>query len=99
MLEHLSFAMPVHRLRETPTLVAFYHPQPAYRVHILLVPKRAIASLADVGPGDGDFLRDLFAVAVGLVAELELEQNGYRMVVNGGKYQELPQLHFHLIAD
>ena len=44
----MSFAIPLHKLRETPTLLAFYHPQPSYPVHILILPKRAIASLADL---------------------------------------------------
>jgi diadenosine tetraphosphate (Ap4A) HIT family hydrolase len=42
---HMSFAIPVKRLRETETLMAFYHPKPAYPFHVLLVPKKAIASL------------------------------------------------------
>jgi diadenosine tetraphosphate (Ap4A) HIT family hydrolase len=32
-----------------------------------------------------------------LVAEHQLA--GYRMIVNGGEYQEFPHLHFHLISD
>jgi diadenosine tetraphosphate (Ap4A) HIT family hydrolase len=33
------------------------------------------------------------------VSELELERAGYRLVVNGGKYQDVAQLHFHLISE
>jgi hypothetical protein len=56
----MSFAIPVQRLRETGTLLAFYHPLPAYPVHILLVPRRAIASLAVLDPArDAAFLSDL----------------------------------------
>jgi len=33
---HMSFALPVHRLRETATLLAFNHPQPSYPVHSTL---------------------------------------------------------------
>lgn len=39
---YMSFAIPVERLHETLTLLAFYHPKPSYAVHILLVPKRSI---------------------------------------------------------
>ncbi len=96
---HMSFALPVQRLRETSTLVAFYHPRPAHAVHILIVPRRAIAGLQALTPQDQDFLADLFRVVQELVSELGLEEPGYRLVVNGGKYQDIPQLHFHLIAD
>lgn len=96
---HLSFAIPVKRLRETETLVAFFHPKPAYPLHILLVPKRAIDSLSDLTPDDADFLADLVQAVQSLVAEFGLEQAGYRLIANGGKYQDVAQLHFHLISE
>ncbi|MBN1922242.1 MAG: HIT domain-containing protein [Anaerolineae bacterium] len=96
---HMSFALPVNRLRETPTLLAFHHPRPSYPLHILLVPKRAIGSLSELRPTDSDFMADLFTTVQSLVAEFNLEARGYRLIANGGQYQDVPQLHFHLIAD
>jgi histidine triad (HIT) family protein len=96
---YMSFAIPVKRLRETETLMAFYHPQPSHAVHILLVPKRPFSSLLDVPPDDADFLRDLFETVQSLVREFNLGQSGYRLVANGGAYQDVPHLHFHLVAD
>ena len=96
---HMSFAIPVNRLRDTNTLLAFHHPQPSYPVHILLVPKKAIGSLADLQPEDDVFLAEVFRVMQELVKELNLTASGYRLVVNGGEYQDVPQLHFHLISD
>ena len=95
----MSFALPVRRLYETETLLAFHHPQPAHAVHILIVPRRRLSGLADLGPEDADFMRDLFAAVNRLVAELGLEAGGYRLVANGGAYQEVPHLHFHLLSD
>lgn len=99
MLEHFGFMIPVKYLRDTPTLVAFFHPQPAYPLHILIIPKRAIADLGEVRPQDQEFLSDLFSCIAGLVDELGLKKNGYRLIANGGKYQEVAQLHFHLVSD
>jgi histidine triad (HIT) family protein len=96
---HVNFLIPVERLRETPTLMAFYHPKPSYRIHILIVPKRALASLQALSPADADFMVDLFAVTQSLVSELGLERIGYRLIANGGAYQDVPQLHFHLISE
>jgi histidine triad (HIT) family protein len=96
----MNFAIPVHRLRETNTLLAFHHPQPAYPLHILLIPRRVIPSLSELDPAqDAPFLADLFTTVQSLVAELHLEQTGYRLIVNGGEYQDFPYLHFHLISD
>lgn len=94
----MSFALPVTRLRETRSLLAFAHPSPAYPVHILIVPKRACRSLLDLSPEDGEFLRDLVTTVQDLVRELGLEQAGYRLVTNGGAYQDVGVLHFHLIS-
>ena len=94
---HMSFAIPVKRLRETKTLMAFYHPKPAYPFHVLLVPKKAVASLKDFDPTDTPFLTDLYSTVQHLVDKFQLP--AYRLIVNGGEVQDFPQLHFHLVAD
>jgi histidine triad (HIT) family protein len=94
----MNFALPIHRLRQTEHLVAFHHPLPSYPVHILLVPRRAVPGLAALGPQDAPFLIDLFRTVQELVAALGLESSGYRLIANGGKHQEFPYLHFHLVS-
>ncbi len=94
---HMSFVIPIHRLRETDSLLAFYHPKPAYPFHVLLVPKKSVASLMKLDPQDSVFLSDLYATVQSLVDEFQL--TAYRLIVNGGEYQDFPQLHFHLISD
>jgi len=68
-------------------------------MHILIVPKRAIAALTELDGADHDFMIDLFAVVRGLVLDLRLDEHGYRLIANGGSFQDFPHLHFHLIAD
>lgn len=99
ILTHMSLLIPAQLLLETRTLVAFYHPQPAYPVHILLAPKSPVASLLDLTDAHQDFLGDLFSSVQKLVKDLNLEQGGYRLIVNGGSYQEFPYLHFHLVSN
>lgn len=96
---HMNFAIPVKRLRETETLLAFHHPRPSYALHILIVPKRALSGLADLTPADADFTADLFQTAQSLVVQFNLDQVGYRLITNGGRYQDIPHLHFHLISE
>lgn len=95
----MSFTIPVNRLRETKTLIAFYHPKANYPTHILIVPKRNIGNLSELSAADSDFMVDLFQTVQSLIAELNLDSRGYRLITNGGKYQDVPHLHFHLIAD
>lgn len=96
---HLSHWMPLERLDETERVVAFYHPRPSYRVHVLLVPKRPFSSLLTLAQTDADILVDVHSIAQQLVTKLELEESGYSLIVNGGARQDVKQLHWHLIAD
>lgn len=96
MFAKMSFALPIKRLLETKGVLAFEHPTPAYRVHILLVPKKQIEGVAQLAESDGALLGEVFAVVQQLVEKLELQE--YRVIVNGGAYQEVKQLHFHLVS-
>jgi histidine triad (HIT) family protein len=94
---HMSFLIPVARLRETPNLIAFQHPSPGYKFHVLIVPRREVESLAHLDLVDTAFLTDLYSTVQSLVDEFHLR--AYRLIVNGGEYQDFPQLHFHLISN
>ena len=97
VFEHMSFVIPVQRLRETDTLLAFHHPRPSYTFHVLLVPKKAVLSLKEFDAHEAAFLTDLYSSVQSLVDEFHL--SAYRLIVNGGEYQDFPQLHFHLVSD
>ena len=90
--------LPINKISETETLICFYHPQPVYPVHILLVPKEEMTDLSYLGTEHNDFLQDLFVTVQSLILEFNLEVNGYRLILNGGEYQDLPQLHFRLTS-
>ena len=94
---HMSFAIPMKRLKETDTLLVFYHPKPSYPFHVLLVPKKVVVSLKELDSNDAAFLTDLYSVVQSLVEEFHLA--AYRLIVNGGEYQDFPQLHFHLVSE
>lgn len=66
---------------------------------MILTPKRPAASLTELDPADSAFLTDLMSAVQSLVREYKLEEGGYRLIVNGGSYQDFPHLHFHLISD
>lgn len=92
----MSLTIPIQRLCETKTLLAFHHPQPSYSFHVVLVPKKAICHLKELDPTDFTFLFlvDLFSAVKSIVEEFGLCGNGYRLIVNGVKFQNFLQLHF-----
>jgi histidine triad (HIT) family protein len=96
---HLSGVLPVRRRYETKRIIAFDHPRPSYPRHILIVPKKAIRGFEDLGQADLPVVIDTVVAAQQLVSELRLGECGYRLIVNGGTYQDVKQLHFHLISE
>jgi histidine triad (HIT) family protein len=78
-------------------LMAFHHPKPSYPFHVLIVPKKALTTFKELEAKDVSFLTDLYSTVQSLVDEYQLP--AWRLIVNGGEYQDFPQLHFHLISD
>lgn len=95
---HMNMLFPFERLAETNDWIAFRHPEPTYQVHILLVPKKAISNLLAISEEELDLIKELIPLVKKIVMDLQLEKCGYRLISNGGIYQEIPQLHFHLVS-
>jgi histidine triad (HIT) family protein len=95
---YMSFAIPVKRLRETGNWMAFHHPKPVYRLHILIVPKRTYTSFLSMPADDSILWKEFIEIVQSLVQELELEKVGYRLIANGGPNQDFPHAHFHLVS-
>jgi histidine triad (HIT) family protein len=79
--------------------LAFHDVAPQAPVHVLVIPKRPITSLADVGDEDAPLLGHLLAVAARVARQLGLSQ-GYRLVINCGRDggQTVDHLHVHLLG-
>lgn len=95
----MNFALPIDRLSETDTLIAIFHPQPAYPFHVLLIPRIEIPDLLSLDAQQTVFIEDVIKTAQQIVKDYHLEQYGYRLILNGGPNQEFPLMHFHLIAE
>lgn len=99
LFNHFHSCLPLHYIRQSENVIAFYHPSPSYPLHILLVPKKAVSGIEAIQTQDDKWLSELYLCVQSIVDELGLSEKGYRLIVNGGKYQEIPQLHFHLISE
>jgi len=91
--------IPADIVYEDDRCLAFRDINPQAAVHVLVIPKRGIPSLADLEEGDGELIGHLFLVTSRLAEELGLN-NGYRAVINckadGG--QTVDHLHIHLLG-
>ena len=91
--------IPTNKVYEEDTVLAFYDIDPQAPVHVLVVPKKHIASPADITAENSAVVAHIFEVIAGLVKTLGMEE-GYRVVTNCGKDggQSVPHLHFHVLA-
>ncbi len=91
--------IPAKRLHETDDLLAFADINPQAPVHLLVIPKRHIASHAHALPEDAALLGRLFAAAGDLARQHHLDR-GYRLVINTGPDggQTVDHLHVHLLG-
>jgi histidine triad (HIT) family protein len=92
--------IPAKIVYQDENVVAFEDINPQAPHHILLIPRRHIASMAELTAGDGQMLAQVFTVAAKLARELGLEESGYRFLTNVGPNagQSVFHLHFHLLG-
>lgn len=92
-------SIPVQRLQEDADTLAFPDINPQAPVHLLIIPKRHIASHAHALPDDAGMLGQLLAAA-GELARAQGLNNGYRLVINTGRDggQTVEHLHVHLLG-
>ena len=91
--------IPSKKLYEDELTYAFPDINPQAPTHVLIVPKKHIASLAEIDAADVALVGHLHAVAGNLASEHHLD-NGYRTVVNTGSDggQTVFHLHVHLLG-
>ncbi|MGH9540533.1 MAG: histidine triad nucleotide-binding protein [Terriglobales bacterium] len=95
----VSGQLPAKKAYEDDRVFAFHDLHPGAPTHVLIVPKRHLAGLAEAAPADEALLGHLQLVAARLAGELGLER-GYRTVINVGPHagQSVFHLHLHLLG-
>lgn len=88
------------RVYEDSDIFAFRDLNPQAPDHILIVPKKHLAKLADIGQEDQLLMGKLVVVATEIARQLGLDSGGYRIVVNNGESagQSVWHLHLHLLS-
>lgn len=94
--EVLSGRTPVNVVRETENVLAYHHTRPFWPVHIVVIPKRHVPSLVDLGDADESLLHDLLAVVREIAKEVMTTHGAARVLTNLGRYQDSKHLHFHV---
>lgn len=95
----LAGQIPANKVHEDDDLIAFHDIHPWAPVHILLVPRRHIATMQEVTPEDQALMGKMMMLAPQLMAELGVS-GGFRQVINTGRDggQEVYHLHMHVMG-
>ena len=86
--EAISGRTPVDVVLETDDVLAFHHTRPFWPVHIVVVPKRHVPSLIDLGDADEALLHEVLAVVRRVAAQVMREHGACRVLTNLGRYQD-----------
>lgn len=92
--------IPSTKVYEDEEILAFNDVNPAAPIHILVVPKKHIESLAHLEKEDEALVGRIYRVINKIAEEQGFKNDGFRVIVNCGKNggQEVMHLHFHILA-
>ncbi len=92
--------IPSQKVYEDEEILAFKDINPAAPIHILVIPKKHITSIAHIEKEDEALIGRMHSVLNKIAEEQGVKDSGYRIIINCGKDggQEVMHLHFHLLA-
>ena len=93
--------LPSEVILENKYAIAFYDIAPQAPIHILIIPKGKYIKYDDfINKASKEEIYNFFMLINQLVKNYNLEEKGYRLISNAGRNanQEVPHLHFHLLA-
>ena len=92
--------IPADIVYENENFLAFNDIAPQAPIHILIIPKKEIRSVNDMQEDELEIFGGLFLIAKNLAKQLDIHNEGYRLVMNCNDYggQTVNQIHLHLIG-
>jgi len=93
-------SIPSTKVYESDNVLAFKDISPAAPLHILIIPKKHIATMNDVTAEDDAVMAEIFAAARQIAKEQGIAESGYRLInnVNSDGGQVVYHLHIHLLG-
>ena len=89
--------VPSEKVYEDEEILAFKDIHPAAPIHVLIIPKKHIATLMDIKEEDSSLMGKIIKTAKLIAKQLGIEEKGFRLIANCGpdSGQEVMHIHFH----
>ena len=96
----IAKAIPADIVYEDELVLAFRDIAPQAPAHILIIPKKEIATVNDITAADEAALGRMFLAAAKIAKDEGIAADGYRLIVNCNEHggQEVFHLHMHLLG-
>ena len=96
----LEGEIPADIIYESDTAIAFRDINPQAPTHVLIIPRRHIATINDITPDDEKLVGSLYSAAKEIAATEGHAEDGYRVVMNcnEGAGQSVFHIHLHLLG-
>jgi len=92
----IPFAAQLSVVHDDERVLAFHHTRPFWETHIVVVPKRHIASFTSVTAADEQDMRALFSAVQRVAGGVETAKGAAAVLTNLGVYQDSKHLHVHV---
>ena len=92
----LAGEIPADLVYESETAVAFRDINPQAPTHVLVIPRKHIATINDIDPEDEKIVGSLYTAAREIAASEGIAEDGYRAVMNCNKGAGQTVFHIHL---
>lgn len=100
VFQHCSWVLPVKKVYSSKEIIAFCHPRPSYENHIIISPKRAVKNLQQMASdGFSKYFVKIWETAKDICVMHPEYKDSFVLVANGGKRQEVQQVHFHMFTN
>ena len=96
----LAGVIPAETIYESDTAIAFRDINPQAPTHVLIIPRKHIATINDIDAGDHEIVGSLYSAAAKIANDEGFADEGYRAVMNcnAGAGQSVFHLHLHLLG-
>ncbi|USB34447.1 histidine triad nucleotide-binding protein [Paenibacillus sp. YPG26] len=93
-------SIPSNKVYEDDKFLVFHDIQPAAPTHVLIIPKKHIATMNDVAEEDLALIGEMHKVAQNAAKKLGVAESGYRLINNCGpdSGQAVYHIHYHLLG-